>query len=240
MTASFVIAMSIAISGPPSDEEMRQAAAVADKGAQTLARATRRFADGVCQQIPEICTQSTDVVQEPAHAAPRENPAPSPAAAPTQSIVASVEQAPPELDEASLLGASSQPDAAIAAPARAARPVHRTSTHRGAPRRPGPRRAPPLPPLQARVQGAASLPAEAQPDIAVVTPTVAHEINRPAPSEDEAAPQRDDPETATDPYADWQENGEQPADEEYDEDALVTSGAAGNGAPDFSRHRRSR
>jgi hypothetical protein len=218
MTASFVVAMSIAISGPPSDEEMRQAAAVADQGVQTLASATQRLAAEACRQIPELCSESAYGAPQADRAEPSESEAPPPAAAPVETIVASVETpAEPLQEEASLLGASTQPDAV--APARPARTTHWTSTHRGVPRRPGSHRAPALPPLQARVQGAVSMPTDAPTDIAIVTPTVAHEINHPAPSEDEAAPQLDDPDAVSDPEADRLESDQAAANDGYDDSA---------------------
>lgn len=229
MTASFVIAMSIAISGPPTDEEMGQAAAVVGEGMHRLASATGRLVVDTCEHLPEICGDEADRAPQSERATHADVPAPAAVEAPVETVVASVET-PVALSsepESPLLGASSsQADAApVVQPRRAARAQpHRRAhvparPHRGIPQRPGARRAPPLPALQVRVQEAASLPADAQPDIVDVTPTVEHVINRPAPSEDESAPQRDDPEASNDWDHEWVEDDPPADDRGYNDEA---------------------
>jgi hypothetical protein len=154
MTASFVIAMSIAITGPPTDEELAGVGAVVDDLGEMAGAAFGDAGDQLCAALPEeFCGVSQTTTATPPgmrHAEvtlPPEPPAFSgPASAEAPETPAFTVQ-----DDASLLGGAAE--AASAARPRAERAQRAPSERRRAPSR---RAEQPAPPRRAsRAQAAA-------------------------------------------------------------------------------------
>lgn len=215
VTASLVLAFSIAITGPPTDEEMAGVDAALDRASRDIAVLARQIGDEACVQLPPeattgLCPQAASAPTEtPRQRELSEEPEAyplRPSREPQTEVLAQSEPAADLLGSSDEPSATAQPQSQIEPQMPRARPA--PSRDRRAPRPPIVRaeidRIPPLP--QREAETVADVPQVADTEIATPRELMEEAIyERDAPSRREPAAGNDDDRYAPDQYADEEE-----------------------------------